>query len=130
MTNDLIADLLTRLRNATERGLSEVVMPSSKMVVSVLEILKAEKFIDNFEVEEKKPQNSVKITLKNIAGIKGVNYLEKVSKPGLRIYLGYREIPKVQNGLGIAIVSTSKGLMTGEQARKERVGGELIAKIW
>lgn len=126
MTNDTLADFLTRIRNASERKTREIVAPNSRMVKAVSEILKTENYIENFEVID----NEIKISLKYINKEPAITHLERVSKPGLRIYVGYGDIPRVLNGLGISILSTSKGIMTGTKAKLEKVGGELLCKIW
>ena len=130
MANDLIADFLTRVRNAIPRGKKEIVMPSSKMVESIAKILKEEGFISDFEVESNDVQNNIKVSLKYINGVSAITNLKRISKPGLRIYGGYRDLSKVKKGLGTSIVSTSKGIMTAKQAKDQKVGGEVVAEIW
>lgn len=126
MTNDTLADFLTRIRNASERKTREIVAPNSRMVKAVSEILKTENYIENFEVID----NEIKISLKYVNKEPAITHLERISKPGLRIYIGYGDIPRVLNGLGISILSTSKGIMTGTKAKLEKIGGELLCKIW
>jgi small subunit ribosomal protein S8 len=128
---DQIADMLTRIRNAVMARHDTVMVPSSKMKVSIAKILKEEGFIKDYDVTRTKPQRNIKIVLRygesNSPIISG---LKRASKPGLRLYMGRNEIPRVYGGLGIAIVSTSKGLMTGHQAWKAGVGGELLCYVW
>lgn len=128
---DQIADMLTRIRNAVMARHDTVMVPSSKMKVAIAKILKEEGFIKDYDVTRTKPQRNIKIVLRygesNSPIISG---LKRASKPGLRLYMGRNEIPRVYGGLGIAIVSTSKGLMTGHQAWKAGVGGELLCYVW
>ena len=128
---DPIADMLTRIRNANTAGHPTVEIPASKMKKSIAGILKEEGYIEDFEVIDDNKQGMIKVVLKYGEGktpvIKG---LRRVSKPGLRIYSNVEDLPKVMKGLGIAIISTSKGVMTDCQARKENVGGEVLAFIW
>ena len=127
MTNDPIADMLTRIRNAIIAKHKEVSIPTSKTKVSIAEVLLNEGYISAFEGVEQ----SIKITLKyGPNNERVINGIKRISKPGLRIYAGYEDLPKVLNGLGIAIVSTSKGLMTDRQARTEKIGGEVLAYVW
>ena len=124
---DPIADMLTRIRNANQMHNKEVSMPTSKMKVEIAKILNSEGFIEGFEVKE----NTLTLTLKYGENKERViTGLKRISKPGLRVYAEAREIPKVLNGLGIAIISTPKGVMTDKLARKNNVGGEVIAYIW
>lgn len=130
MTNDLISDLLTRIRNAKQRQKKEVEIPASKMNKAILDILEKEGFINGFDLVEQEPQNIFKVSLKYIKGISAISDMKRVSKPGLRKYTGYKDIKKVKNGMGIGIVSTSKGLMTYKQAKSEKIGGEILAEIY
>ena len=124
---DPIADMLTRIRNANQMRNKEVSMPVSKMKVEIAKILDAEGFITNYTVNE----NTLTLTLKYGQNKERViTGLNRISKPGLRVYAGADEIPHVLNGLGIAIISTPKGVMTDKLARKNNVGGEVIAYIW
>ena len=124
---DPIADMLTRIRNANQMRNKEVSMPVSKMKVEIAKILNAEGFITNYTVKE----NTLTLTLKYGQNKERViTGLKRISKPGLRVYSGAEEIPHVLNGLGIAIISTPKGVMTDKLARKNNVGGEVIAYIW
>ncbi len=126
MLTDPIADMLSRIRNAHMALHKEVVIPTSKMKFRIVEILKEEGYIEDFVKEEK----GIKIKLKYVDGKPAIVGLKRMSKPGRRIYVGVKEIPRVQNGLGICIVSTPKGVLEGEQARRQNVGGELICQIW
>ena len=124
---DPIADMLTRIRNANQMRNKEVSMPVSKMKVEIAKILDAEGFITSYTVKE----NTLTLTLKYGQNKERViTGLKRISKPGLRVYAGAEEIPHVLNGLGIAIISTPKGVMTDKLARKNNVGGEVIAYIW
>lgn len=131
-TNDPIADLLTRIRNALKAQHKYVDLRNSRMNQSIVKILKDQGFIDNFLVkEEEGNQGAIRVFLKYGEGRQPIiNGLKRVSKPGLRRYVGYSEIPLICGGLGITIVSTSKGLMPGHEARKIKVGGELLCQIW
>ena len=127
---DPIADLLTRIRNANKMHHEKVSIPSSTLKLNILKVLKEEGFITDFAVIEDNKQNTIEVTLKynnNEAVIKG---LRRISKPGLRKYTDVDNLPKVLHGLGIAIISTSKGVMTDSEARKQKVGGEVLAYVW
>ena len=130
MVTDPIADLLTRVRNAAMARHDSVSIPASKMKIAVAKILKDEGFISDFTIVKGEPQRTIKITLKYIDKQPAFIGLERVSKPGLRIYSGKKEIPRVYGGLGIAVISTSKGLMTGQEAWKKNIGGEVLCYIW
>jgi len=127
---DPIADFLTRIRNAVKARKKFVEVPSSKMKVNLAEILKANNFIRDYNVVEDNKQNILRIHLQYVGGIPSITGLKRISTPGLHFYSGKNELPKVLNGLGIAIVSTSKGLLTDKQARKESIGGEVICHVW
>lgn len=129
--NDPIADLLTRIRNANQMRYNEVVIPSSNMKLEIVKILEREGFIASYKVEKNEVQDNIIVTLKYGKNKERViSGLKRISKPGLRVYAKAEEIPTVLNGLGIAIVSTSKGVMTGKEARKENLGGEVLAYVW
>lgn len=129
--SDPIADMLTRIRNALMAGHLQVLVPSSRMKLSIAKILREEGFITDYEVIRGKPERIIKIHLKYYEGNQSViSGLERVSKPGLRTYVQRTEIPRVYGGLGIAILSTSKGVKTGQQSWKQRLGGELLCYIW
>ena len=129
--SDPIADMLTRIRNATMARHDSVLVPSSRMKVAITKILKEEGFIKDFEVVRGKPQKAIKIHLRYQARNQSMlGGLERISKPGLRIYVQKREIPRVYGGLGVAILSTPKGVMTGQKAWKQGIGGELLCYVW
>ena len=133
VVSDTIADMLTRIRNANQMRYEEVRVPSSKMKNEIARILKEEGFIEDYKIEssEDSVQDSILIKLKYTEKKQRViTGLKRISKPGLRVYAKNDEIPRVLNGLGIAIISTSKGIMTDKQARKENIGGEVLAYIW
>ena len=131
VVTDPIADLLTRIRNAMTAKHETVTVPASKMKKSIADILLNEGFIKNAEVVEENGHGNIVITLKYGAhGEKVISNLKRVSKPGLRVYCGCEDLPSVLNGLGIAIISTSKGVMTDKEARKNKIGGEVLAYIW
>ena len=128
---DPIADMLTRIRNANSVGHKTVDVPASRMKKAIVQILLDEGYIKSFSVIDDNKQGIIKITLKYGEGKSPViTGLKRVSKPGLRIYSDVENMPKVMKGLGVAIISTSKGVMTDRQARKENVGGEVLAYIW
>lgn len=128
---DPVADMLTRLRNANAARHEELVMPSSKLKASVADILKQEGYIRDYVVEPTKPQATLHIALKRARDRKSsISGLKRVSRPGLRVYAQKHEVPRVLGGLGIAIVSTSHGLMTDRECRKRGVGGEVMAYVW
>ena len=128
---DPIADLLTRIRNANQMRYQEVSVPSSKMKLEIVRILKEEGYIENYKVEKNDVQDNINITLKYGKNKERViSGLKRISKPGLRVYAKAEEIPTVLNGLGISIVSTPNGVMTGKEAKKQNVGGEVLAYIW
>ena len=129
--SDPIADMLTRIRNANQNRSKEVIIPSSKMKYEIARILKEEGFIEEFKVNNESVQSTLTLTLKYGHNKERViTGLKRISKPGLRVYSKAEELPTVLNGLGIAIISTSKGIMTDKLARKNNVGGEVIAYVW
>ena len=129
--SDVIADMLTRIRNANDAKHATVDIPASNMKKAIAEILVNEGYVKSFETIEDGKQGVIRITLKYQGNKQKVlRGIRRVSKPGLRIYASCEDMPSVMNGLGIAIVSTSKGIMTDKQARKENVGGEVLAYIW
>ncbi|MBM4453049.1 MAG: 30S ribosomal protein S8 [Chloroflexi bacterium] len=127
---DPIADMLTRIRNAIMARHDSVLIPASKTKMSIARILKDEGFISDYTVLRGKPQRMIKIVLKYIDEQPAVVGLERVSKPGMRVYVGKHEIPRVYGGLGITMVSTSKGIMTGQEAWRKNLGGELLCSVW
>ena len=129
--SDVIADMLTRIRNANDAKHATVDIPASNMKKAIAEILVNEGYVSAFETIEDGKQGIIRVTLKYTGKKQKVlRGIRRVSKPGLRIYAGCEEMPRVMNGLGIAIVSTSKGIMADKQARKEKVGGEVLAFVW
>lgn len=131
MLTDPIADMLTRIRNANHMRHEAVDIPASNMKIRIAEILKEEGFIDSFEVLDDCVQKTIRIALKYMNKKERViSGIKRISKPGLRIYVNANELPKVLGGLGIAIISTSKGVMVDREARKRRVGGEVICYVW
>jgi len=130
MVTDPIADMLTRIRNAIMAHHDSMLMPASRIKLSIAKILKEEGFITEYTVLKGKPQRVIKISLKYINGRPAIAGLERVSKPGLRLYSGRKEIPRVYGGLGVAILSTSKGVMTGQDAWRRNLGGELLCYVW
>ena len=129
--SDVIADMLTRIRNANDAKHETVDIPASNLKKSIAEILLEEGYIKNFQIVEDGKQGIIRVTLKYAQGKqKVIHGLRRVSKPGLRIYSNCEDMPKVMNGLGIAIVSTSKGVMTDKKARLANVGGEVLAFVW
>jgi small subunit ribosomal protein S8 len=133
MNTDPIADMLTRIRNANMVSLVEVDMPSSKLKVELAKLLKAEGYVEDYQVAEQEGTSykTLKITLKYDENSKPViSNLKRVSRPGLRNYCKAKDIPQVLGGMGIAIISTSKGLLTDRKARKENVGGEILCYVW
>ena len=130
-TTDPIADMLTRIRNANSAKHKTVDVPSSKMKTAIAEILFKEGYIKSFELISNENQGIIRITLKyDEKGTRVIDGIKRISKPGLRVYAGKEELPKVLNGLGIAIISTSKGLKTDKEAREAGIGGEVLAYIW
>ena len=127
---DPIADMLTRIRNAIMARHDSVVVPSSKIKLSIAKVFKDEGFVQDYKVIKGKPQSTIEIYLKYIEGQPALLGLERVSKPGLRIYVGKGEIPRVYGGLGMSILSTSKGIMTGQKAWQSGLGGELLLYVW
>ncbi|MBI5661598.1 MAG: 30S ribosomal protein S8 [Ignavibacterium album] len=127
---DPIADFLTRIRNASKARLLRVDIPASKMKIQIAEILKNEKYIHDYQIIEDNKQYILRIQLKYRGGIPAISGLKRVSKPGLRVYKPAEQLPRVLNGLGTAVISTSKGLLTDKQARSQSVGGEVICYIW
>lgn len=130
MINDTIGDFLTRIRNAVARNKETVEVPSSKMIEAIVKILKEENFIEDFSVEKDDVQDRMVITLRYVDAKPAIQDLKRISKPGVRRYRGYRDIKPVRHGLGISIFSTPKGVITGEEAAKAKIGGEYICEIY
>ncbi|HEV3007916.1 MAG TPA: 30S ribosomal protein S8 [Burkholderiales bacterium] len=127
--SDPIADMLIRIRNAQLVGHTEVAMPASKLKASIAQVLKDEGYIEDFALRDDGPKKQLRIGLKYYAGRPVIERLERVSKPGLRVYRGRDDIPRVMNGLGVAILSTSRGVMTDRKARADGVGGEVLCIV-
>ncbi|BCW92954.1 MAG: 30S ribosomal protein S8 [Acidobacteriota bacterium] len=128
---DPIADFLTRIRNAVMAGKDRVDVPASRLKLELTKILKEEGFIRTFKVLEEGPQGTIRLYLRySPEGEPAIHGIERVSRPGRRVYMGVDELPSVRRGIGIAVVSTSKGLMTDARARELRVGGEVMCKVW
>lgn len=127
---DPIADMLTRIRNANQMKHETVNIPASKLKKEILELLKAEGYVTGYKVVKGDVQDTLRVTLKYLNNERVVKGLKRISKPGLRVYAKTNEIPKVLNGLGIAVISTSQGVMTDREARKLKVGGEILAYVW
>jgi small subunit ribosomal protein S8 len=127
--SDPIADMLTRIRNAQMVQKAIVVMPSSKVKVAIAQVLKDEGYIDDFKIRTEGFKVELEVTLKYYAGKPVIERIERVSRPGLRVYKGYDAIPQVMNGLGVAIVTTPKGVMTDRKARQTGVGGEVLCYV-
>src|SRR5690606_1910650 len=134
MTNDPIADMLTRIRNALMAGKQEVEIPRSKIKVESARILKNEGYIEDFVVGDQKPVPLITIKLKYYGARRDrrpvITSLQRISKPGRRVYRASRDLPRVMSGIGIAIVTTPKGVMTDQEARRQRVGGEVLCYVW
>lgn len=130
MVNDPIADFLTQIRNAQQRKKDEITIKSSKMLESIAAILKEEGFILDYKVEEQDVQNELVVVLKYVNGEGAIRELTRVSKPGIRRYLGYKNIKPVKKGLGVAIISTPMGVISDKKARENKVGGEYICYVY
>ncbi|MBR2710577.1 30S ribosomal protein S8 [Candidatus Saccharibacteria bacterium] len=129
-STDQIADLITRIRNAVMVGKTEILVPTSKLKVNVVEILAKNGYLASFDVIDGKPRGMLHVVINEPGTIAKVNEITKVSKPGRRVYAGADELPVIKSGRGMIIVSTSKGLMTGGEAKKNRLGGEILVKVW
>jgi small subunit ribosomal protein S8 len=129
-TTDPISDFLTRVRNAVKAKKKYVDIPSSKMKIGLAEILKANKFIKDYNVVEDNKQNVLRVHLQYIGGAPSITGIKRISTPGLKKYVNKDELPRVLNGLGIAVLSTPKGLLTDKQAKREAVGGEVVCHVW
>ena len=131
MMTDPIADMLTRIRNANSIRKKGLTMPASRMKVGIAQILKDEGFITSYQVEPGKPVSQLRVDLKyGQEGQQVIRHIERVSKPGRRVYMGAREIPKVLSGQGIYVLSTPKGILSGRMAREQNVGGEALCKVY
>ena len=127
---DLIADVFTMIRNASMAKKENLDVPASNTIRSILEIFKNEGYIENFKLIEDKKQGMARIYLKYIAGKAAIKNIKRISKPGLRIYVKHQKVPSVLRGRGLAIISTSKGILTDKQAKESGIGGEIIGYIW
>ena len=128
--SDVIADMLTRIRNANSAKHDTVDIPASNMKKAIADILVAEGYVKGYQIVEDGKQGIIRVTMKYNGKEKVIKGLRRVSKPGLRIYASCEDMPRVMNGLGVAIVSTSKGIMTDKEARKQNIGGEVLAFVW
>ncbi|HZC59477.1 MAG TPA: 30S ribosomal protein S8 [Chthoniobacterales bacterium] len=128
--SDPIADFLTRLRNAARTHRNDVTAPYSRIKEEIAGILKREGYISEFEIDTETKPAQIKVTMKFVNRTSALTGLKRVSRPGLRKYVGSADIPRVLGGMGVAILSTSRGIITGREARKEKVGGELLALVW
>lgn len=129
-STDQIADLLTRIRNAVNVGKTEILVPTSKLKVAIVEVLAKNGYIASFEVMEGSPRGMLHVVINEPGTVAKINEITKVSKPGRRVYSSANDLPVIKSGRGMVIVSTSKGLMTGREAKKAGLGGEILAKVW
>lgn len=129
-STDQIADLITRIRNAIMVGKNEVRVPTSKLKVAVIEGLKDAGYIADYEIEEGTPRGTLHVTINEVGQPAKISEIIKVSKPGRRVYVGTEEIPVVRSGRGCVLISTSKGIMTGREAKKQHLGGEILVKVY
>ena len=129
-STDQIADLITRIRNAVMVGKNEILVPTSRLKVGVVEVLAKNGYVSGFEIIDGKPRGMLRVLINEIGSNAKINEISKVSKPGRRVYSSADELPVVKSGRGMVIVSTSKGLMTGREAKKNRLGGEILVKVW
>ena len=129
-TTDPVADLITRIRNAIAVGKTEIRVPTSKLKFAVAEKLQKTNYLEKVELEKAEPRSVLHIVINNEGENTRINEISKVSTPGRRIYAGVSEIPKVKSGRGTVLVSTSKGIMTGQEAVKNKLGGEILVKVW
>ena len=129
-STDQIADLITRIRNAVKVSKNEILVPTSKLKTQVVDVLAKNGYVAGFEVIEGKPRGVLKVTINEAGTNAKINEISKVSKPGRRVYSSAEDLPVIKSGRGMIIVSTSKGLMTGREAKKNRLGGEILVKVW
>ena len=129
-TTDPVADMLTRIRNAIAVGKTEIRVPTSKLKFAVAYKLQKINYLEKVEIEDAKPRGILHVVINNEGEAARINEINKVSTPGRRIYAGVNEIPKVKSGRGTVLVSTSKGIMTGQEAVKNKLGGEILVKVW
>lgn len=129
-TTDAVADLITRIRNAVKVGKNEITVPSSKLKIAVANCLVKAGYLEGVEVESAKPRDILHIVINKADENSNINEIEKVSKPGRRVYASVDEIPRVKSGRGMVLISTSKGVMSGTEAKKQRLGGEVLIKVY
>lgn len=129
-STDQIADLITRIRNAVQVGKNEILVPTSKLKVAVVEILAKNGYVSSFEVLEGEPRGTLHVVINEPGAVAKISEIAKVSKPGRRVYSAAADIPTVKSGRGMVIISTSKGLMTGREAKKNHLGGEIMIRVW
>ena len=129
-STDQIADLITRIRNAVQVGKTEILVPTSKLKVAVVEVLAKNGYLASYDIIKGSPRGMLHVVINEPGTIAKVNEITKVSKPGRRVYSSAEDLPVVKSGRGMVIVSTSKGLMTGREARKNGLGGEILVKVW
>ncbi|MBR3132338.1 30S ribosomal protein S8 [Candidatus Saccharibacteria bacterium] len=129
-STDQIADLITRIRNAVLVGKNEILVPTSKLKRGIVEVLAKNGYVSTFEVVEGTPRGMLRVVINEVGNNAKINEITKVSKPGRRVYSSADDIPTIKSGRGMVIVSTSKGLMTGREAKKNRLGGEILVKVW
>ena len=129
-STDQIADLITRIRNAVNVGKTQILVPTSKLKAGIVEVLAKNGYIAGFSIEEGEPRGILKITINEAGTNAKINEISKVSKPGRRVYSAADDLPVIKSGRGMVIVSTSKGLMTGREAKKNHLGGEILVRVW
>ena len=129
-STDQIADLLTRIRNAISVGKNEITVPTSKLKVAIVEVLKKTGYIADFSIKSAEPRDMLIITINAEGTAPRINEIEKISKPGRRVYTAADEIPTIKSGRGMVLISTSKGVMSGQEAKKLRLGGEILVRVW
>ena len=129
-STDQIADLITRIRNAIQVGKNEISAPTSKLKVAVVEGLKKGGYIADYKIEKAHPRDTLRVIINNEDEIARINEIVKISKPGRRVYTSASDIPTIKSGSGIVLISTSKGIMSGQEAKKLRLGGEMLVKVW
>ena len=129
-STDQVADLITRIRNAVMVGKNEILVPTSKLKAGVVEVLAKNGYVSSFEVIDGAPRGTLKVVINEPGTIAKINDISKVSKPGRRVYSSAEDLPTIKSGRGMVIISTSKGLMTGREAKKNRLGGEILVKVW
>ena len=129
-STDQIADLITRIRNAINVGKAEILVPTSKLKKAVVEVLAKNGYVFSYDEVEGNPRALLHVVINESKAVPAINEIDKVSKPGRRVYVGADEIPTIKSGRGMVIISTSKGLMTGKEAKKNRLGGEILVKVW